>query len=332
MPRRDFNIPFAVSGDTASVPTNIQSDGSVSLIQGYGFDYERPTDGTDPLAKVFPRDVHNGLLNEITASLGEIQLNGRAIWSAGMAPYPVNAEVRHADLTWRNTIANNSSAPDANNSGWIATGSKGQIRYAAAGSFSFTVPAGVTAIYVDAAAGGGGGGGGATFSSSLGGGGGGGGGAGQSIVRARYAVTPGQVIAGTVGAGGAGGTQSSGDGAIGTAGGNTVIGSLITLNGGGAGRGGIRAGGGAGGIGGAPGGSDGGDSRGYAGDGGSGGSGPFGTAGGGGRAGGGTGKAGSGSAPYGYGVGGGGGGGTYASGTIGANGTAGMPGIVIIEW
>lgn len=92
---------------------------------------------------------------------------------------------------------------------------------------SFTVPAGVTKIYVSASAGGGGGGGGSTGAIY---GGGGGGGAGETIMDVEYAVTPGQVIAITIGAGGAGSSSAA------AAGGNTVIGSLVTLAGGGGGE------------------------------------------------------------------------------------------------
>lgn len=120
MPRRTWKIPFAVSGDVQSVPTAAQSDGSVSIQQGYGVDYERKTDGTDPQGKVFPRQPHNGLLNEITASIGEIQLYGHPIWAADMAPYPFNAKVRWNDVNWRSTVANNSLEPGVGTSGqWV---------------------------------------------------------------------------------------------------------------------------------------------------------------------------------------------------------------------
>lgn len=117
MPRRDFKTPFAVSGDQTQIPTDIQPDGSVSIIQGYGPDYQRPTDGSDPLAKVIERNKFNGLMNDVTASIGEVQLYGYAIWSAGMAPYPVEAYVRHADKVWKNTVANNTAEPGSGSTG-----------------------------------------------------------------------------------------------------------------------------------------------------------------------------------------------------------------------
>lgn len=110
MARRQFKIPFADTGDTVSIPETTQPDGSVSMQQGYGFDYQRDPQ-TDPLAKAFPRDVHNGLMNEITSSIGEIQQNGYPIWVAEGAPYPINTVVRHSDKNWRSNIANNSDEP-----------------------------------------------------------------------------------------------------------------------------------------------------------------------------------------------------------------------------
>jgi len=206
---------------------------------------------------------------------------------------------------------------------------KGIQKFTSSGSF--TVPAGVTTIYASGCAGGSGGGG--TFTTSANNsGGGGGGGYGQSIQRAAYTVTPGQVIAITIGAGGAGGAI----GTAGSAGGSTIIGSLITLAGGGGGQPGGAAGATSnGGIGGSgyPYGGYGTDSSSAAGTGGGGwgASGPFGGGGSNGKGYGGTAIAGR--DGYGYGSGGGGGGGvTQGVTAAGSTGGAGMPGVVIIEW
>ena len=189
---------------------------------------------------------------------------------------------------------------------------------------SFTVPSSISTIYVSGCAGGGGGGNVPNTSASVASGGGGGG-AGQAIIKTTYSVTPGQVITCTIGAGGTAGVS----------GGNTVIGSLVTLTGGSqGGTGGIFSGG-AGGAG-YPYGSDGSDAGGIAGtaNSGPGSSCPFG--GGGGRSRSSsitTGVAISGKPASGYGAGGGGAGGLSVTGTCtGANGGNGSPGIVIIEW
>ena len=90
------------------------------------------------------------------------------------------------------------------------------ISYTTAGTYSYTVPAGVTSIDL-LAAGGGGSGGGAYFSFTAGGAGGGGGG-GQVQNLTSVSVTPGQVLTIVVGAGG----QSTA-GNAGNVGGNTTI-------------------------------------------------------------------------------------------------------------
>ncbi|WP_248769191.1 hypothetical protein [Pseudomonas sp. MWU12-2345] len=231
-------------------------------------------------------------------------------------------------------VANATQSQQAVAMGQLFGGLKGISRISTSGSF--TVPAGVTTIYVSGCGGGGGGGGGGGSSSGAptSGAGGGGGGGGQQIFRVPYTVTPGQVIAittGTAGTAGAGGYGAASGGA-GAAGGATTIGSLVTLNGGSAGLGG--ASGGAGGSGGAgyPGGSDGGDctNNQCTGIGGMGGSSSFGGGGGGGRAGSGGGAVAK--AAAGYGGGGGGGGGSYGATAAGGNGAAGTGGLVIIEW
>ncbi len=205
-------------------------------------------------------------------------------------------------------------------------------------SGSFTVPAGVTELCISAVAGGGGGGSGGGGDSSFFGGGGGSGGAGESVVKRKFAVTPGTVINITIGSGGVGSIASTATGSAPTAGGNTVIGSLITLHGG---QPGINAGNGqttapGGGYGqGFPTGSYGGDGNLNvgSGNGAPGASSPFGGGGGAGRAG--TDQGTDGSAGSGYGSGGGSGGGKYGTGSFvarGGNGGNGAPGIVMIEW
>ena len=205
-------------------------------------------------------------------------------------------------------------------------------------SGNFTVPAGVTELCISAVAGGGGGGSGGGGDSSFFGGGGGSGGAGESIVKRKFAVTPGTVINITIGSGGIGSIASTATGSAPTAGGNTVIGSLITLHGG---QPGINAGNGqntapGGGYGqGFPTGSYGGDGslNTGSGNGAPGASSPFGGGGGGGRAG--TDQGTDESSGSGYGSGGGSGGGKYGTAPItarGGSGGNGAPGIVMIEW
>lgn len=110
------------------------------------------------------------------------------------------------------------------------------------GSGSFTVPAGVTTLYISGCAGGGGGGGGSssTASSSVATCGGGGG-AGQSVQRVSVIVTPGQIIpvvvgtGGTSGAGGATGSNAQAGGSGGLTSFGTSLLYLLPASGGGQG-------------------------------------------------------------------------------------------------
>ena len=238
---------------------------------------------------------------------------------------------------------------EAVNLGQMLVGNRKSV-YTANGNY--TVPAGVTTIWVSGcAAGGGGGGGGGTVGSTgnVGSGGGGGGGAGQPAIRTPFAVSAGDslaVVIGGAGAGGAGGANTGTNGSNGADGGNSTLTNtttstlLLTLTGGSGGSGGsgqasttaTTPNGGAGGSGGSgyPAGSYGSDGN-YTGNGGAGASGPFGGGGGGGRAGLGGGEPAFGG--YGYGSGGGGGGASYGSGAgAGGAGGAGSSGYMVIEW
>ncbi len=108
--------------------------------------------------------------------------------------------------------------------------SKSIRRFTASGSF--TVPAGVTQIWVSGCAGGGGGGSSLATNTSSFVTGGSGGGAGQPILRVPVSVTPGAVIPVTIGTGGTGATAALNNA---TAGGNTQLGTagaLVNLGGG----------------------------------------------------------------------------------------------------
>ena len=124
-----FKVPFADTGDKISPPDAIQPDGSVSYGLGYGFDYQRDTsldsggDPVDPLAKVFPREQHNGILNDITGAIAEAQINGLTIWQPSGSPYPINAMVRHSSKNWRSLVSNNTDTP-LEGSSWTETSSR----------------------------------------------------------------------------------------------------------------------------------------------------------------------------------------------------------------
>lgn len=227
MPRRDFSkVAFAATGDTNVIPTPAQPDGSISLQTGWGFDYQRDNGaggGTpDPLAKNIDREDINGILNEITASVGEIQQNGFAIWVNTAAPYPANSQVRHVDKVWQSQIANNNSEPGTN-SDWKEASAPVDGRLINVRTFSvsgtYTPTAGTKFVIIDLVGAGGGGGAStaqnATNVAAATGGGGGG------FVRTRL-TTGFSGASFTVGSGGAGGI-------IGVSGGNGLPGGASTF-------------------------------------------------------------------------------------------------------
>ncbi|MGS1029402.1 glycine-rich domain-containing protein [Burkholderia glumae] len=235
--------------------------------------------------------------------------------------------------------------PAGDNSNSVATtafvqGFAGGRKVVILSAMNWTVPAGVTLIWISACAAGGGSAGSPNIPANNIVAGGAGGGAGQFVLRYPMAVTPGQVLPCLPGAAGVAG-------AIGGAGGNgsnTIVGSL-TLNAGAGGQVGssgapTQAWPGQPGGNGFPNGEYGQDTSQYGpgATGGRGGGGPFGASGAPGRGAiGGVSNLIAPSASYGYGVGGAGAGGCYgpttASGTTsGSVGAAGMPGIIIIEY
>lgn len=114
---RVFKTPFAAQGDKDAIPTPTQGDGSVSVTQGFGFDYQREYE--DPLAKDIRREDMNGILHDITEAVGDIQLTGVAKWSAEAAPYPTGAVVWHNGTAWLSLAENNEVEPVAG-ANWAA--------------------------------------------------------------------------------------------------------------------------------------------------------------------------------------------------------------------
>lgn len=121
-----FGIPFAVSGDKATIPEDTQPSGAISYQQGYGPDYERDP-ATDPLAKRVPRDETNELYYQITNALRFLQLYGAPEWYAlddngDPVSYPITARVRYdagaGMQAWRSLIASNTTTPGANPAHW----------------------------------------------------------------------------------------------------------------------------------------------------------------------------------------------------------------------
>lgn len=109
-----FKTPFATQGDKASIPVEIQPDGSVSYTQGYGYDYERDQ-VTDPAAKDIEREKMNGIFHDITEAIGEIQLFGFPKWDEAGKPYAIRAIVYYKNKVWQSKVENNNIEPVAGN-------------------------------------------------------------------------------------------------------------------------------------------------------------------------------------------------------------------------
>ena len=109
-----FKTPFATQGDKASIPVEIQPDGSVSYTQGYGYDYERDQ-VTDPAAKDIEREKMNGIFHDITEAIGEIQSFGFPKWDEVGKPYAIRTIVYHKNKVWQSKVENNNIEPVAGN-------------------------------------------------------------------------------------------------------------------------------------------------------------------------------------------------------------------------
>lgn len=334
MATRIYKTPFAATGDKEALATADQPNGKVSLQAGWTPDYELPNDNAN--YRPVGRAEMNGIFNELTVALGEMQLNGFAKWQSIDGGWPDGAIVTHNGLKYQSTMGSNTTTPGDSGSGWstiittvntlptastsvlgvvsLATGAEAQAQsnsdkavtpsalgqvtatpsrrglvelatnaetvtgtdteravtpagaaaliHTRRGNISFTsngnwtVPEGVTLIWISGVAGGGGGGAGSGFVADRQYPGGGGG-AGQGTFRQVFTVTPGHVLAITVPFGGVGGLgQAAGQaGGNGQPGGNAVVYNnstatpILTLFGGSGGDGGSVLGAGAGGNG-----------------------------------------------------------------------------------
>ena len=137
-----FRIPFALSGDQATIPDALDPGGAVSFTQGFGPDYELEI-GVDPDAKPVPRDETNYLYYEITNALNTLQGWGAAdfITSAmndGVAySYGLGAMVKFAFAatptvfqTYASLVQGNTTSPESSPASWQALGVASSISFA----------------------------------------------------------------------------------------------------------------------------------------------------------------------------------------------------------
>lgn len=111
-----YTTAFADLGDKIVIPDTSQPDGKMSNVDGWTSDYQLAK--ADPNYKPVGRQEMNGVLNEATAAIGEMQLFGCALWQATGKPYAQGALVRHNNKLWLSKIATNNDSP-ANGDSWL---------------------------------------------------------------------------------------------------------------------------------------------------------------------------------------------------------------------
>jgi hypothetical protein len=212
-----FVVPFATGGDKSVTPDATDPGGAISYTQGWPSAYQLPN--TDPAYRPVGRQEMNGVLNDITGALVELQTIGFPEWVAVaglVVPYRINAYVRHTDVVWRSKIANNSDEPGvgAGATSWenVSGGASGILVGTQIFKVNGTYTPTAGTVYIDVEVVGGGGSGGyapttGAGTASAGGGGSSGGYTRKKITSAFSGLTV------TVGAGGIGITTGSNPGA-----------------------------------------------------------------------------------------------------------------------
>lgn len=175
-----------------------------------------------------PRQWFNWLDHKQDQAIAHINQHGIAVWDAATEYQAGKSYVQGSNgKIYIASQTNTNNNPTTSPAFWQEFGRNNRVKFTSSGSF--TVPPGVTTIWISAVAGGGGGGSSLTVPANFIQSGAGGGGAGQAINRVGFSVTPGQVLPVTIGAGGNGGAAG---GANGSPGGTTSVGGLVTLTGG----------------------------------------------------------------------------------------------------
>lgn len=117
MATRIYKTPFAATGDKEVLATADQPDGKVSLQAGWTPDYELANDS--PNYRPVGRAEMNGILNEITGALGELQMSGFAPWQAVSGGWPKDAYVVHEGVAYRSLIDSNEDTPGTSEASWV---------------------------------------------------------------------------------------------------------------------------------------------------------------------------------------------------------------------
>lgn len=212
-----FVIPFAATGDKSVTPDATDPAGAISYSQGWGASYQLPE--SDPNYRPVGRQEMNGVLNDITGAIAEIQTLGFPAWvpvTGLVTPYAINAYVRYNDIVYKSIVANNSAVPGTDITKWVELRQDG--RFLAERVFTanttYTPTPGTAFIVVEAVGGGGAGGGIPVLAAgSVSGGGGGASGAyGKVRINSGFAgaaISVGAAGTGVIGGAGGAGTSSS---------------------------------------------------------------------------------------------------------------------------
>lgn len=198
---------FSITPLIGLVECFVASDGTVLLANGGG--------GASQYALATQTQVNAGLSTDTIVAPSTLQgkyvdiydnLSTHTVEIIGSGGLSVTDSSVIPTLSYRSVV----TTPATNNTnpaalaliGDTLLGNRFQL-YNIAGTYTFTVPAGITQLYITASGSGGGGGSGSGSN-------GGGGSAGAAIFKALYTVTPGDILTIVVGAGGLGGTSGLG--------------------------------------------------------------------------------------------------------------------------
>ncbi|ELO4355349.1 hypothetical protein QUQ88_001316 [Escherichia coli] len=116
---RFIKTPFAFLGDRSEIPDPIQTSGDVSMMTGYGYDYERDQ-LSDTNAKNIERQKMNWLFYIITRAISEYQSSGvpefiTTVMNGGNPyPYQKSALVRFNSGIYYSLVDNNTATPEDN--------------------------------------------------------------------------------------------------------------------------------------------------------------------------------------------------------------------------
>ncbi|BEG74426.1 glycine-rich domain-containing protein [Achromobacter xylosoxidans] len=226
MATRIYKTPFAATGDKEALATADQPDGKVSLQAGWTPDYELPNDNAN--YRPVGRAEMNGIIGEITESLGDVQLHGFATWQAIDGGWPIGAHVLAGGVIYRSDADNNTTNPGTGGAGWSQpfAGRLLNVRvFNTPGTTTYTPTPGTNRRVIEVLGAGGQGGGveNDTVASTMATAAGGGAGA-YGVLHITGPATSATV---TVGAGGTGATTGTG-----VSGGSSSFGSLLTCAGG----------------------------------------------------------------------------------------------------